>query len=87
MLLQNYFPLEYSGWEQEDYAELMKQKERSFNLQCANVIENMKRHKQSWPFVDPVNKDDVPDYYDVITDPIGKINLFPFNNRCPNSLN
>jgi len=35
----------------------------------------MKRHKQSWPFVDPVNKDDVPDYYDVITDPIGKITI------------
>lgn len=30
----------------------------------------MKRHKQSWPFIDPVNKDDVPDYYDVITDPV-----------------
>lgn len=44
-------------------------------MQCANVIENMKRHKQSWPFIDPVNKDDVPDYYDVIADPIGKIEI------------
>ncbi|KAL4509276.1 hypothetical protein ABPG72_018207 [Tetrahymena utriculariae] len=60
----------FSGWEWKDYHELKKSKERSFNLQCANVIENMKRHKQSWPFLDPVNKDDVPDYYDVITDPI-----------------
>lgn len=31
----------------------------------------MKKHKSSWPFLEPVNKDDVPDYYDIITDPIG----------------
>ncbi len=32
----------------------------------------MRRHKCSWPFVDPVNKDDAPDYYDIILEPIGK---------------
>ena len=31
----------------------------------------MKKHKSSWPFLEPVNKDDVPDYYDIISDPIG----------------
>ncbi|TQB72211.1 hypothetical protein MPDQ_006930, partial [Monascus purpureus] len=27
-------------------------------------------HKQAWPFLNPVNKDEVPDYYDVITSPM-----------------
>ncbi|WEW56884.1 histone acetyltransferase [Emydomyces testavorans] len=27
-------------------------------------------HKQAWPFLNPVNKDDVPDYYNVITSPM-----------------
>ena len=26
----------------------------------------------AWPFLEPVNADEVPEYYDVITDPIGK---------------
>lgn len=30
----------------------------------------MRKHKSSWPFLEPVNKDDVPDYYDMISDPI-----------------
>lgn len=29
-------------------------------------------HKMAWPFLEPVNADDVPEYYDVINDPIGK---------------
>ena len=42
---------------------------------CLNIIESMKRHKSAWPFIDPVNKEEVPDYYDIILDPIG-FNLF-----------
>ena len=26
----------------------------------------------AWPFLEPVNADEVPEYYDVITDPIGE---------------
>ena len=55
-----------SGWTMNDYEELQKSKERSFNLMCQNIIESLMRHKCSWPFIDPVNKIDVPDYYDVI---------------------
>ena len=29
----------------------------------------------AWPFLEPVNADEVPDYYDVITDPIGRLVL------------
>lgn len=30
----------------------------------------IQNHKQAWPFVNPVNKDEVPDYYNVITTPM-----------------
>ncbi len=26
---------------------------------------------QSWPFLEAVNKEEVPDYYNIITNPIG----------------
>ena len=32
----------------------------------------LQSHKMAWPFLEPVNADEVPEYYDVITDPIGK---------------
>lgn len=37
---------------------------------CQNIIKNMREQKQSWPFNEPVNRDDVADYYDVIQNPI-----------------
>ena len=37
---------------------------------CQNIIEKMNAHKYSWPFQEPVSKVDVPDYYEIITDPI-----------------
>ena len=30
----------------------------------------IQNHKQAWPFVKPVNRDEVPDYYNVITSPM-----------------
>ncbi|KAL2168862.1 hypothetical protein VTG60DRAFT_6764 [Thermothelomyces hinnuleus] len=30
----------------------------------------IQNHKQPWPFLNPVNKDEVPDYYNVITSPM-----------------
>lgn len=58
------------GWSWDDFKELKKQKERSFNLMCQNIIESMRKHKSSWPFIEPVNRDDVADYFEVIADPI-----------------
>ena len=29
----------------------------------------------AWPFLEPVSADEVPDYHEVITDPIGKANI------------
>jgi len=69
--LVNQFPgLRAGGWTAEEYLDLRKSKERSFLLQCQNIIDMMRKHKSAWPFLEPVNKDDVPDYYEVIKDPI-----------------
>lgn len=34
------------------------------------VLYQVQNHKQAWPFLHPVNKDEVPDYYNVITTPM-----------------
>jgi len=62
--------LKQAGWTHDEYYELKKSKERSFNLQCQNIIDMLRRHKSAWPFLEAVSKDDVPDYYEVIKDPI-----------------
>jgi histone acetyltransferase len=62
--------LRTSSWTPDEFLELRKSKERSFVLQCHNIVDMMKRHKSAWPFLEPVNKDDVPDYYEIVKDPI-----------------
>lgn len=39
-----------SGWVWQDYEELKKSKERSFNLMCQNILDSLSRHKCAWPF-------------------------------------
>ncbi|OAA75914.1 histone acetyltransferase GCN5 [Akanthomyces lecanii RCEF 1005] len=34
------------------------------------LLYQVQNHKQAWPFLHPVNKDEVPDYYTVITEPM-----------------
>ncbi|KAL9957398.1 hypothetical protein ACROYT_G039030 [Oculina patagonica] len=34
------------------------------------LLRSLQSHKMAWPFLEPVNADEVPEYYDVITDPI-----------------
>lgn len=58
------------GWVEEDYQILEKQKERCLTLTCQNIIDTFKRHKCSWPFHEPVSKDDVPDYDEKIKEPM-----------------
>lgn len=41
-----------------------------FGASCLNIVEQLKNHKSAWPFVNAVKKEEVPDYYDVITTPM-----------------
>jgi len=42
---------------------------RHFN-ELRRFLYQIQNHKQAWPFLKPVNKDEVPDYYNVITTPM-----------------
>jgi hypothetical protein len=37
------------------------------------IVEEMQNYTHAWPFLEPVNMEEVADYYDVIKDPMGKI--------------
>lgn len=49
---------------------LEKPKGTTFQKSCEKILELLKNHKSSWPFKDPVKREEVPDYYDVIKNPI-----------------
>ncbi|KAI1774067.1 histone acetyltransferase GCN5-like protein [Hypoxylon cercidicola] len=38
--------------------------------QLRRFLYQIQNHKQAWPFINPVNRDEVPDYYNVITSPM-----------------
>jgi histone acetyltransferase len=35
------------------------------------LLADLQQHALSWAFLQPVNADDVPDYYEVIKEPMG----------------
>jgi histone acetyltransferase len=41
------------------------------NNYLARLLSDLVAHAQSWPFREPVKREDVPDYYDVIRNPMG----------------
>ncbi|KLJ05692.1 histone acetyltransferase [Blastomyces silverae] len=42
---------------------------RHFN-ELRRFLNEIQNHKQAWPFLTPVNRDEVPDYYNVISSPM-----------------
>ena len=43
--------IEISGWTPEEFIELRKSKERSFHLQCQNILEMLRKHKSVLIFI------------------------------------
>ncbi|KAL8797008.1 MAG: hypothetical protein Q9195_000779 [Heterodermia aff. obscurata] len=59
-----------SGWS-PDMDELARQPRHGPNYnQLVHLLNDLQNHGSSWPFAHPVNRDDVADYYDVITEPM-----------------
>lgn len=58
-----------AGWNEEDYKNSVED-EKTFEEHWEFIVNKLKTHKSSWPFLKPVNSEDVDDYYDVIKDPI-----------------
>ena len=48
------------------------------------LLSDLKAHSHAWPFQQPVNEKEVPDYYDVITSPMGaSFSLTPLFSPSP----
>lgn len=61
--------LKEAGWNEDDYKNSIED-DKTFDQYWVYITEKIKAHKSSWPFLTPVNKDEVIDYYDVIKEPI-----------------
>jgi histone acetyltransferase len=63
-------PIRESGWS-ADMDELARQPRRGQNYhQLLHLLVDMQNHPSAWPFAQPVSRDDVADYYDVIKEPM-----------------
>lgn len=51
---------------------LKQEDEPNLTTVFKSILNQVKNHHSSWPFVKPVDKNEVPDYYDYIPFPMGK---------------
>ena len=59
-----------SGWS-PDMDELARQPRHGPNYnQLLHLLNDLQNHQSAWPFLIPVNRDDVTDYYEVIKEPM-----------------
>ncbi|EGC44148.1 histone acetyltransferase [Histoplasma capsulatum var. duboisii H88] len=63
-------PASATGWS-PDMDKLAREPRhgRHFN-ELRRFLNQIQNHKQAWPFLNPVNRDEVPDYYNVIVSPM-----------------
>ncbi|OWB63687.1 hypothetical protein B5S29_g4688 [[Candida] boidinii] len=59
-----------AGWTPEMDQLAQKPKRSPHHGVMFNLLTDMQNHPSSWPFVNPVNKEEVPDYYEVIKEPM-----------------
>ena len=52
-----------------------RQIKKDFISQCFSLVNKLKEDKLSEPFLLPVNKDIVSDYYEIVKEPMGKFNF------------
>lgn len=72
-----------SGWS-PSMDELSRQPRHGPNYnQLLHLLNDMQNHTSAWPFAQPVNRDEVPDYYEVIKEPM---DLSTMEERLSNDL-
>lgn len=59
-----------TGWSLEMDALAREPRHGPHFNELRRFLNQIQNHKQAWPFLNPVNRDEVPDYYDVITSPM-----------------
>lgn len=62
--------IQATGWspEMDELSRVPRRGPHYNQFRC--LLNQMQNHKHAWPFVSPVNKDEVLDYYNVITSPM-----------------
>lgn len=58
------------GWSPDMDEFAQRPKRGVFYPTLQHLLTEMQNHPSAWPFIQPVNKDEVPDYYDVIKEPM-----------------
>ncbi|EED16987.1 bromodomain-containing protein, putative [Talaromyces stipitatus ATCC 10500] len=59
-----------TGWSPEMDALAREPRHGPHFNELRRFLNHIQNHKQAWPFLRPVNKDEVPDYYNVIESPM-----------------
>jgi histone acetyltransferase len=59
-----------AGWTREMDDLAQKPKRGAHYIAMLTILTEMQNHPSNWPFVQPVNKVEVPDYYEVIKEPM-----------------
>lgn len=59
-----------TGWSPEMDAMAREPRHGPHFNELRRFLNHIQNHKQAWPFMYPVNKDEVPDYYNVIESPM-----------------
>lgn len=64
-----------SGWTEEMDALSNQPRHPVHYNQMRHLVAELRDHASSWPFQDPVNADEVTDYYEIIREPMGKLRM------------
>lgn len=68
--------IEKSSFDKDELEQLLNLPRGSdFQSSCMNILERLVDFKSSWPFLKPVKKEEVPDYYDVIKFPMDFVTM------------
>ncbi|CAI4735573.1 BDN_1c_G0031670.mRNA.1.CDS.1 [Saccharomyces cerevisiae] len=62
--------LKEAGWTPEMDALAQRPKRGPHDAAIQNILTELQNHAAAWPFLQPVNKEEVPDYYDFIKEPM-----------------
>jgi hypothetical protein len=70
-----FFFAEESGWRPPKQSD---EEYQTLQHTLKEVLRKIKDHPSAWPFLQPVDASEVPDYYEIIKDPIGMLFLSSF---------
>ncbi|KAI9183826.1 histone acetyltransferase [Blastocladiella emersonii ATCC 22665] len=74
-----------AGWTPELSQERSKQAKSPLYILFTQLLDELRGHPSSWPFLEPVDRNQVKDYYEVIKDPMGTVPFATPSKPLPHS--